>query len=64
MTMTSLARDTARHAHQDVNLGLMGKMKSYLNRSRAERQLRQLDDRMLSDIGLNRGEISKMVWGN
>ena len=33
-------------------------------RSRAERQLAQLDDRLLADIGMKRSEISKMVWGN
>lgn len=44
--------------------GVMGRVKSFLSRSRAERQLKQLDDRMLSDIGVTRGEISARVWGN
>jgi uncharacterized protein YjiS (DUF1127 family) len=36
---------------------------SYISRSRAERQLEQLDDRLLADIGMRRSEIHKMVWG-
>jgi uncharacterized protein YjiS (DUF1127 family) len=35
-----------------------------VTRSRAERQLQALDDRLLSDIGLKRSDIHKMVWGN
>ncbi|MEI6541425.1 MAG: DUF1127 domain-containing protein [Planctomycetota bacterium] len=43
--------------------GLFGRVKNYLARSRAERQLAQLDDRLLADIGMKRSEISSMVWG-
>lgn len=46
------------------NAGLMGRMKNFISRSRAERQLRQLDDRMLADIGIVRSDISARVWGN
>ncbi|MBC8036618.1 MAG: DUF1127 domain-containing protein [Hyphomicrobiales bacterium] len=42
----------------------MGRVKGYFARTRAERQLHQLDDRMLADIGVRRSEIEKMVWGN
>jgi len=35
--------------------------KDYLEVARAERELRLLDDRMLADIGLNRGEITYAV---
>ena len=35
----------------------------YLNLSRAERELAELDDRLLADIGLRRGEIHAVVWG-
>ncbi len=31
--------------------------------SRAERELAELDDRLLADIGLRRGEIHRVVWG-
>jgi uncharacterized protein YjiS (DUF1127 family) len=37
---------------------------NFVTRSRAERQLQALDDRLLSDIGLRRSDIHKMVWGN
>jgi uncharacterized protein YjiS (DUF1127 family) len=60
MTMITMGRETVRN----TTPGLMGKMKSFIARSRAERQLHQLDDRMLADIGVVRGEISTRVWGN
>ena len=31
--------------------------------SSAERELEELDDRLLADIGLRRGEIHRVVWG-
>ncbi|MCB1377182.1 MAG: DUF1127 domain-containing protein [Alphaproteobacteria bacterium] len=43
--------------------GLIGHVKRYLARSKAERQLAQLDDRLLNDIGLKRSEITTMIWG-
>ena len=42
---------------------LMTRVRIYFARGRAERQLDQLDDRLLADIGLRRSEIRKMVWG-
>ena len=60
MTMITTTKSTTRN----VRPGVMGKMKSFLARSRAERQLHQLDDRMLADIGIVRGEINARVWGN
>ena len=36
----------------------------YVARSRIERQLEQLDDRLLMDIGMKRSDIRRMVWGN
>ncbi len=53
----NMNRETTRNA------GVMGRVKTYLSRSRAERQLHQLDDRLLADIGVMRGEISTRVWG-
>ena len=55
---TNLNRETIRNA------GVMGRMKTFLARSRAVRQLSQLDDRMLADIGVARGDINNRVWGN
>lgn len=59
MTTINMNRDTTANS-----IGVMGRVKSYLSRSRAERQLKQLDDRMLSDIGVTRSEITTRVWGN
>ncbi len=64
MKKINLARETARNNGRSPLTGLMFAMREYFTRSRAERQLHQLDDRLLSDIGLNRGEISRQVWGD
>jgi uncharacterized protein YjiS (DUF1127 family) len=58
MTMINSTSETARNA------GSMGRVKTYLAKSRAARQLSQMDDRMLADIGLSRGDINARVWGN
>ncbi|MBK8768945.1 MAG: DUF1127 domain-containing protein [Rhizobiales bacterium] len=42
----------------------MNTVKAYFARTRAERQLRQLDDRLLADIGLKRADIARQVWGH
>jgi uncharacterized protein YjiS (DUF1127 family) len=63
MTMLSMGRETTGHTRFNAQAGLMGKMKSFIARSRAERQLHQLDDRLLADIGIVRGEIGTRVWG-
>lgn len=34
----------------------------YVGRSRAERQLEALDERLLADIGVSRTDIHRMVW--
>jgi uncharacterized protein YjiS (DUF1127 family) len=64
MTSVTYGRGTVRNKGMDFAPGVMGRFKGYLARSRAERQLSQLDDRMLADIGVQRSEIAKMVWGN
>lgn len=61
MTSITLSRETVRNAGH--NRGLISAVKSYFARSRAERQLHQLDERMLADIGLGRSEIARSVWG-
>jgi uncharacterized protein YjiS (DUF1127 family) len=58
--MINIERETVRNT---TNSGLMGRVKSVIARSRAERQLRQLDDRLLADIGIVRGDISARVRG-
>ncbi len=64
MTTITLTRETVRNQGLGTSMGLMGRVRAYLARSRAERQLHELDDRLLADIGLNRGDISRSVWGN
>jgi uncharacterized protein YjiS (DUF1127 family) len=64
MTTITYGREAVRNEGFSMGSGLLGRMKTYLVRSRAERQLAQLDDRLLADIGLKRSEISTMVWGN
>ncbi len=63
MTMIGLNRETTRNFGSNNKMGLMSNIKTFLNRSQAERQLRQLDDRLLADIGVKRADISKSVWG-
>jgi uncharacterized protein YjiS (DUF1127 family) len=58
----TMTRETARRQQFEIH-GLMGRMKHYFALTRAERRLQQLDDRLLSDIGLNRAEIGRSVWG-
>ena len=64
MTTITYGREAVRNEGYSLGTGLAGRVKTYLARSRAERQLVQLDDRLLEDIGMKRSEISKMVWGN
>jgi uncharacterized protein YjiS (DUF1127 family) len=63
MTTISLGRETTRNNSFAATPGLMGQLKSFLARSNAEKQLRQLDDHLLADIGLKRADIGKSVWG-
>jgi uncharacterized protein YjiS (DUF1127 family) len=63
MTTISMGRETIRHNGFAVAPGLMGQLKSLIARRSAEKQLRQLDDRLLADIGLKRVDIGKSVWG-
>lgn len=63
MTTISMGRETTRNNGFSGTPGLMGQLKTYLSRSQAEKQLRQLDDRLLADIGLKRADIGKSVWG-
>ena len=64
MTTITYGRETVRNEGFNMGSGLLGRVKSYIARSRAERQLASLDDRLLADIGMKRSEISRMVWGS
>ncbi|MFM8746377.1 MAG: DUF1127 domain-containing protein [Aestuariivirga sp.] len=63
MTTITYGRETIRNGGFSMGAGLLGRVRTYLARSRAERQLGELDDRLLADIGLKRAEISRVVWG-
>jgi uncharacterized protein YjiS (DUF1127 family) len=64
MTTISLARETPRKSAAGHPAGIVQRVRYYLARSRAERQLADLDDRLLADIGLKRSDIHTKVWGN
>jgi uncharacterized protein YjiS (DUF1127 family) len=64
MTTITSGREAVHGGGTRMTSGLLGRVRGFLARSRAERQLAQLDDRLLADIGLRRSEIHKMVWGN
>jgi uncharacterized protein YjiS (DUF1127 family) len=68
MNMTTIATPTTRTSSGARNvpdfLSRVGAVVvNYVTKSRAERQLEALDDRLLLDIGLSRSEIRHMVWG-
>jgi uncharacterized protein YjiS (DUF1127 family) len=42
---------------------IAGGVRRYVTLSRTSRQLEQLDDRLLADIGMKRSDINRMVWG-
>lgn len=63
MTTTTFNRETTRLT-PDFLTRVSSRVVNYVSRSRAERQLQALDDRLLADIGMRRSEIHRMVWGN
>jgi uncharacterized protein YjiS (DUF1127 family) len=67
MSMITYGREANRSEGLRFIPGFLNRVSSrvtsYVSRSRAERQLEQLDDRLLADIGMRRSEIHKMVWG-
>ena len=63
MTTITNGREAVRNQGITMGTGLLGRVRGYLSRSRAERQLAALDDRLLADIGVKRSDISKTVWG-
>lgn len=65
MNTTTLNRETSRNGSlPDFLTRVSSRVVNYVSRSRAERQLQALDDRLLADIGMRRSEIHRMVWGN
>jgi uncharacterized protein YjiS (DUF1127 family) len=64
MTTTTYNRETNNRLVPDFLTRVSSRVVNYVSRSRAERQLQALDDRLLADIGMRRSEIQRMVWGN
>lgn len=67
MSTTTFTRETSRNSAgllPDFLTRVSSRVVNYVARSRAERQLQALDDRLLADIGMRRSEIHRMVWGN
>lgn len=64
MSTVTYGHEITRNEGVRVSPSLLGRFRTFLSKSRAERQLSQLDDRMLADIGLKRSEIHRMVWGS
>ncbi len=63
MTTITYGRESVRNQGVVFAPGLVGRVKGYFERSRAVRQLNQMDDRMLADIGVHRADITKLVAG-
>ena len=63
MTTITRSQDLIHAGEHMPRPSLTERVGSFFARSRAERQLSQLDDRLLADIGLRRSDIHKMVWG-
>ena len=47
----------------DAFTGVYHAAKNYYVKSQAERELYAMDNSMLEDLGINRGEIHARVWG-
>ncbi len=54
---------TTTNSYGAPRSGLMDRVKIYLVRGNAARQLHGMDDRLLSDIGINRAQINASMWG-
>jgi len=63
MSTITYGREANRRSGLRFIPAFVSRVNSIFARSRAERQLEQLDDRLLADIGVKRSDIHKMVWG-
>jgi uncharacterized protein YjiS (DUF1127 family) len=58
-----LARGFMIETRDKSSFGLVERLCRHYARRAARRELRALDDRMLSDIGISRGEIERVTKG-
>lgn len=56
-----LSRGFMIEAGNKSSLGLFERIRRHYAKQAARRQLHALDDRMLHDIGINRGEIDRLA---
>lgn len=54
---------TNKNAKSKKSTGLFARFNETTKLRRAEKELYKMDDRMLSDIGVSRGDIQGKVWG-
>jgi uncharacterized protein YjiS (DUF1127 family) len=59
-----VAREERARAMSGILSGLFGALRSWNARRRTEAALRDLDDRILADIGLSREEIRQIARGH
>ncbi|MBL1419832.1 MAG: DUF1127 domain-containing protein [Alphaproteobacteria bacterium] len=52
-----------KNAKSKKSTGLLARFNESARLRRAEKALLKLDDRMLSDIGVSRGDVHGKVWG-
>ena len=69
-TMVVVVANRAVEMRDGAGLNLLGRIshmigdvRMYMHRRRVQKRLEALDDRMLADIGLHRGDIAAHVWG-
>ncbi len=68
--MVVVVANRAVEMRDGTSLNLVGRLsrvannvRTYAHRRRVQKRLENLDDRMLADIGLDRVDIPKYVWG-
>jgi uncharacterized protein YjiS (DUF1127 family) len=71
MNMATIIANRAGEMREGKGLGLLRvlsrvsfRVADFRRRRRAQAQLEALDDRLLSDIGVDRSEIRNRVWGS
>ena len=63
MSTTTLTRANTTNSHNSGLVSLVKKAKHWNTVRKAKNDLYKMDDRMLADIGLTRGDINRRVRG-